>query len=182
MTDSAEWERGITDVFPLVESDFFSVPRRIKLGIDPTSNYIHLGHSILLRKLRGFQDSGHTPVVIIGDFTTRIGDPSGKSATRKQLSKEEVDGNVSSIVDAVSRFIDMDKCELVFNSEHLSSFAFQDVIRLQSMSTVQQMLAKQDFSNRLRDNTPIGLHEFMYPLVQGYDSFFVKSDVELGGS
>ena len=174
--------RGIADVFPTINSDtFLSTPKRIKLGFDPTSNFLHLGHSILLRKLQAFQNHGHTPVVIIGDFTARIGDPSGKSVTRKQLSKEEVNSNIDNFIKTVSLFLNMNKCEIVFNSNHLENLNLTEIIQLQSLMTVQQLIAKQEFSNRLESQTPIGLHEFMYPLLQGFDSFKVQSDIELGG-
>ena len=174
--------RGITDIFPIIHPEtFFSTPKRVKLGFDPTSNFLHLGHSILLRKLQAFQRQGHTPVVIIGDFTARIGDPSGKSSTRRQLSKEEVGANVKSFIKVVHRFLDPEKTEIVFNSGHLEGMNLPMVLRLQSMVTVQQLIAKQDFSNRIESHAPIGLHEFMYPLLQGFDSFQVQSDVELGG-
>ena len=174
--------RGITDTFPTIDTEtFFSTPKRVKLGFDPTSNFLHLGHSILLRKLQAFQRQGHTAVVIIGDFTARIGDPSGKSSTRKQLSKEEVDANVDSFIRVVHCFLEPEKTEIVFNSRHLEGMNLPMVLRLQSMMTVQQLIAKQDFSNRLESHAPIGLHEFMYPLLQGFDSFQVQSDVELGG-
>jgi tyrosyl-tRNA synthetase len=175
--------RGITDIFPtIIPETFFSDPKRIKLGFDPTSNFLHLGHSILLRKLQAFQNEGHTPVIIIGDFTARIGDPSGKSTTRKQLTKEEVDANIENFIKIVSGFINMNRCELFYNSKHLCQLSLSEIINLQSLMTVQQLIAKQDFTNRLEAQTPIGLHEFMYPLLQGYDSFQVKSDVELGGT
>jgi len=174
--------RGIADVFPTINSDtFLSTPKRIKLGFDPTSNFLHLGHSILLRKLQAFQNHGHTPVVIIGDFTARIGDPSGKSVTRKQLSKEEVNSNIDNFIKTVSLFLNLNKCEIVFNSNHLENLNLTEIIQLQSLMTVQQLIAKQEFSNRLDSQTPIGLHEFIYPLLQGFDSFKVKSDIELGG-
>jgi tyrosyl-tRNA synthetase len=175
--------RGITDIFPtIIPETFLSDPKRIKLGFDPTSNFLHLGHSILLRKLQAFQNEGHTPVIIIGDFTARIGDPSGKSTTRKQLTKEEVDANIENFIKIVSLFIDMSRCDLFYNSNHLCQLSLSEIINLQSLMTVQQLIAKQDFTNRLEAQTPIGLHEFMYPLLQGYDSFQVKSDVELGGT
>jgi tyrosyl-tRNA synthetase len=174
--------RGITDIFPAITpEEFFAKPKRVKLGFDPTSNFLHLGHSILLRKLQAFQNQGHTPVIIIGDFTARIGDPSGKSNTRKQLTKEEVGENIDNFIQTVSRFIDLEKSELVFNSHHLETLNLAEIIQLQSLMTVQQLIAKQDFSNRIESQTPIGLHEFMYPLLQGFDSFKVESDIELGG-
>ena len=174
--------RGITDIFPAITpEEFFATPKRVKLGFDPTSNFLHLGHSILLRKLQAFQNQGHTPVIIIGDFTARIGDPSGKSSARKQLTKEEVGANIHNFIQTVSRFIDLEKSEVVFNSEHLETLNLTEIIQLQSLMTVQQLIAKQDFSNRIKAQTPIGLHEFMYPLLQGFDSLKVQSDIELGG-
>lgn len=174
--------RGIIDVFPSTNLDDFLVcPRRVKLGFDPTSDFLHLGHSILLRKLRAFQDDGHTPVIIIGDFTARIGDPSGKSSTRKQLSEKEVRANVGNFISVIEMFLDPSLCDIRFNSHHLENMSMSDAIRLQSMVTVQQLLAKQDFSKRFDQQIPISLHEFMYPLFQGYDSFIVESDIELGG-
>jgi tyrosyl-tRNA synthetase len=175
--------RGITDIFPAIApEEFFATPKRVKLGFDPTSNFLHLGHSILLRKLQAFQNQGHTPVIIIGDFTARIGDPSGKSSTRKQLTKEEVEANIDNFIQTVSRFIDLEKSEVVFNSQHLETLNLTEIIQLQSLMTVQQLIAKQDFSNRIKAQTPIGLHEFMYPLLQGFDSLQVQSDIELGGT
>lgn len=174
--------RGIIDVFPQVHlSEFFSTPKRIKLGFDPTSNFLHLGHSILLRKLQSFQKAGHTPVIIIGDFTAQIGDPTGKQTTRKQLSEEEVSSNINNFISTIKRFLDIEKCEIHFNSNHLMGLSLREIIELQSILTVQQLLAKKDFSNRLNEQTPISLHEFMYPLLQGFDSFHVCSDIELGG-
>ena len=174
--------RGIVDIFPQVDTnEFFSTPKRIKLGFDPTSNLLHLGHSILLRKLKTFQQYGHTPVIIIGDFTARIGDPTGKLSTRTQLTKEEVDNNIDNFISTIKKFLDIEKCEIWFNSKHLTNLQLSDVIELQSIITVQQLLAKKDFSTRLSEQTPISLHEFIYPILQGYDSLQVKSDVELGG-
>ncbi len=151
------------------------------MGFDPTSDSLHLGHSILLRKLSEFQNAGHKPVIIIGDFTARIGDPTGKSKTRKQLTKEEVDDNVDTFFTTISKFIDVNNAEFVFNSTHLNSLTLSEIIRLQSTFTVNQLLAKQDFRDRFNKENPIGLHEMMYPLLQGFDSFAVKSDIELGG-
>lgn len=173
--------RGIVDIFPTVPEDFFSTPKRIKLGFDPTTNTLHLGHSILLRKLSAFQKQGHTPVIIIGDFTARIGDPTGKTKTRSQLSKEQVEANVGNFINTLSKFLDNDNCEIVFNSNHLETLSLTEILKLQSLFTVNQLLAKKDFWSRFESETPIGLHEFMYPLLQGFDSFVVKSDVELGG-
>jgi tyrosyl-tRNA synthetase len=174
--------RGIIDIFPDANlNEFLSKPKRVKLGFDPTSDFLHLGHSILLKKLQAFQKLGHTPVVIIGDFTARIGDPTGKSTTRIQISKEKVANNAKSFIDILGRFLDLTKCEIVFNSSHLESLQLSDIIKLQSFLTVQQLLAKQDFSDRINNETPISLHEFTYPLLQGFDSFAVSSDIELGG-
>jgi tyrosyl-tRNA synthetase len=174
--------RGIVDVFPQVNlQEFFSEPKRIKLGFDPTSDFLHLGHSILLRKLQSFQNCGHIPVIIIGDFTAQIGDPTGKQKTRKQLTQEEVQSNIDDFISAIKKFIDIEKCEIIFNSNHLDKLKMVDIIKLQSTITVQQLLAKKDFSIRMENQTPISLHEFMYPLLQGFDSFHIQSDVELGG-
>lgn len=174
--------RGITEIFPLVDHIFFSEPKRIKLGFDPTTDTLHLGHSVLLRKMSQFQKSGHNPVIIIGDFTARIGDPTGKSKTRVQLSKEEVSENVDKFVNTISKFLDTNKCEFVFNSLHLEKLSLVDIIDIQTAFTVNQLLHKEDFKNRFEKENPIGLHELMYPILQGFDSFIVKSDVELGGT
>ena len=174
--------RGIVDVFPQVHlQDFFSTQKRIKLGFDPTSDFLHLGHSILLRKLQSFQNAGHIPVIIIGDFTAQIGDPTGKQKTRKQLTQEEVKSNIDNFISAIEKFVDIQKCGVYFNSVHLKKLQLPDIIQLQSIITVQQLLAKKDFSTRMENQTPISLHEFMYPLLQGFDSFHFQSEVELGG-
>lgn len=174
--------RGIVDIFPrIIPTEFLSKQRRVKLGFDPTSDSLHLGHSILLRKLRAFQEEGHKPVVIIGDLTARIGDPTGRSTTRNKLSEGEIKENTKGFIRTLGKFLDPEKCEFRYNSDHFEGLRAEDLINLQSMMTVQQLLAKQDFSNRLEQNVPIGLHEFMYPLLQGYDSFKVESDIELGG-
>jgi len=174
--------RGIVDVFPQVHlQDFFSIQKRIKLGFDPTSDFLHLGHSILLRKLQSFQNAGHIPVIIIGDFTAQIGDPTGKQKTRKQLTQEEVKSNIDNFISTIEKFVDIQKCGVYFNSVHLKKLQLPDIIQLQSIITVQQLLAKKDFSTRMENQTPISLHEFMYPLLQGFDSFHFQSEVELGG-
>jgi tyrosyl-tRNA synthetase len=167
-------------------------PLRIKLGIDPTGSDIHLGHSILFRKLRAFQDAGHTAVLIIGDFTARIGDPTGKSATRVQLSTAAVEANAETYLvqlglgqdpqRALLDFTTPGRLEVRRNSEWLTSLDLPQVIELLGTSTVGQMLAKEDFANRYGSGTPIALHEFLYPLLQGYDSVQVQADVELGGT
>lgn len=157
-------------------------PLRIKYGADPSAPDIHLGHVVGLNKLREFQDLGHTVVFIIGDFTGMIGDPSGKSATRKSLSREQVAANAKSYQEQVFKVLDPAKTETRFNSEWLSPITFEGVIRLAADVTVAQMLARDDFSKRYAANAPISLVEFLYPLVQAYDSVVVKADVEIGGT
>ena len=203
-----QWlERGVADLFPtgteasdadqqlaarLAEAEKQGRPMRIKLGIDPTGSDIHLGHSILFRKLRAFQDAGHTAVLIIGDFTARIGDPTGKSATRVQLTAEQVEANARTYLqqlgqgqDPAHALLDFEtpgRLEVRRNSEWLASLDLPKVIELLGISTVGQMLAKEDFANRYGSGTPISLHEFLYPLLQGYDSVAVQADLELGGT
>lgn len=155
---------------------------RVKYGADPSAPDIHLGHVVGLTKLREFQDCGHTVVFIIGDFTGMIGDPSGRSATRKPLTREQVKANAESYQQQVFRVLDRDKTEVVFNSSWLSPMGFEEVIRLSAHVTVAQMLARDDFSKRYAANQPISLVEFLYPLVQAYDSVMVKADVEIGGT
>ncbi len=155
---------------------------RIKYGADPSAPDIHLGHVVGLNKLREFQDAGHTVVFIIGDFTGMIGDPSGKSATRPALSKEQVLENAESYKKQIFKILDPEKTEVRFNSEWLGEMKFEDVIRLSAHVTVAQILARDDFSKRYADNKPISLVEFLYPLVQAYDSVMVEADVELGGT
>ena len=157
-------------------------PLRIKLGADPSAPDIHLGHTVVLNKLRRFQDLGHEVVFIIGDFTARIGDPSGRSKTRRQLSKAEVEKNAETYKEQVFKILDPNKTEIRFNSEWLDELTFADVVRLASKSTVAQMLQRDDYAKRYAAGVPISLHEFLYPLAQGYDSVFIKADVEVGGT
>lgn len=157
-------------------------PLRVKLGVDPTASDITLGWAVPLRKLRQFQDEGHTAVLIMGDFTARIGDPSGKSETRPQLSKEEVQANAEKCVQQLLDILSEDNLEVRYNSEWLEPLDLSDVLRLTSHYTVAQMLERNDFSKRYRDRRPISIVEFMYPLLQGYDSVAVEADVELGGT
>ncbi|PSB18856.1 tyrosine--tRNA ligase [Phormidesmis priestleyi ULC007] len=160
-------------------------PLRIKLGIDPTGTDIHLGHSILFRKLRSFQDAGHTAVVIIGDFTARIGDPTGKSEVRRQLTEEQVAANAETYLKQVRPILDFDtpgRLEVRYNSEWLSKLDLPKTLALLATMTVGQMLAKEGFAERYKQGTAIYLHEFLYPLMQGYDSVAVQADVELGGT
>ena len=202
--------RGLADLFPaavdpaaagdpdqtlaarLAEAESQGRPLRVKLGIDPTGSDIHLGHSILFRKLRAFQDAGHTAVLIIGDFTARIGDPTGKSATRVQLGAAEVEANAETYLvqlglgqdpaRALLDFTTPGRLEVRRNSEWLAGMDLPAVIDLLGTSTVGQMLAKEDFANRYGSGTPISLHEFLYPLLQGYDSVAIEADLELGGT
>jgi tyrosyl-tRNA synthetase len=189
--------RGISEVFPdqpdsedpeqnliqrLSKGDR---PLRVKLGIDPTGAEIHLGHSIPVRKLRAFQDAGHTAVLIIGDFTARIGDPTGKSEVRRQLSEADVKANAKTYLEQVRPILDFDtpgRLEVRYNSEWLSSLDLGKTLELLATMTVGQMLAKEGFAERYGKGDPVFLHEFLYPLMQGYDSVAVQSDVELGGT
>jgi len=155
---------------------------RVKLGVDPTARDITLGWAVPLRKLRAFQDEGHTAVLIIGDFTARIGDPSGKSETRPQLSVEQVQANAEACVAQLMDILSAENLEVRYNSEWLEPLGLSDLLRLTSHYTVAQMLERDDFSTRYADNRPIALSEFMYPLMQGYDSVAIECDVELGGT
>lgn len=154
----------------------------VKLGLDPTAPDIHLGHTVVLRKVKQFQDLGHKAVIIIGDFTGMIGDPSGKSKTRKQLTREEVLRNAETYKTQIFKILDKNKTEVRFNSEWHSEFKFKDVIDLASRYTVTRMMEREDFKNRFNQQQPIAIHEFLYPLIQGYDSVAIKADVEFGGT
>jgi tyrosyl-tRNA synthetase len=197
-TQSLAWlHRGISEIFPnqpdsdspdenlaqrLTQTD---QPLRIKLGVDPTGAELHLGHSIVFRKLRAFQDAGHTAILLIGDFTARIGDPTGKSEVRRQLSAEQVAQNARTFLDQVRPILDFEtpgRLEIRYNSEWLSKLNLEDILELLATMTVGQMLAKEGFADRYRKETPIFLHEFLYPLMQGYDSVALRADVELGGT
>lgn len=160
-------------------------PLRVKLGIDPTGAEIHLGHSIPVRKLRAFQDAGHTAVLLIGDFTARIGDPTGKSEVRRQLTEAQVAANAQTYIDQVRPILDFDtpgRLEIRYNSEWLSKLDLGKILELLATTTVGQMLAKEGFAERYEKSNPIYLHEFLYPLMQGYDSVALAADVELGGT
>ncbi len=198
MAQNFSWlHRGVVEIFPQpTDSDSESEslekrlattdrPLRIKLGIDPTGADIHLGHSIPVRKLRAFQDAGHTAVLIIGDFTARIGDPTGKSDVRRQLTQQEVEANAQTYLDQVRPILDFDtpgRLEVRYNSEWLSKLDLGKILELLSTMTVGQMLAKEGFAERYKKENPIFLHEFLYPLMQGFDSVAVEADVELGGT
>jgi tyrosyl-tRNA synthetase len=155
---------------------------RVKLGADPTAPDIHLGHTVVIRKLRAFQDLGHKAIFLIGSFTAMIGDPSGKSATRPPLSREEIEANAETYKSQIFKLLDPDKTEIRFNSEWMEKFTAADFIRLCSRVTVKQILERDDFEKRMSQEKPIALHELIYPLVQGYDSVALKADVELGGT
>src|SRR5256714_228256 len=157
-------------------------PLRVKLGIDPTASDIHLGFAVVLRKLRQFQELGHTAVLIIGDFTAQVGDPSGKSATRPRLSKAEVEEYAATYVEQARRILLDEPLEIRRNSEWLGPMGIEDVLRLTSRTTVARMLERDDFSRRYRDGVAISVMEFLYPLLQGWDSVMVHADVELGGT
>jgi tyrosyl-tRNA synthetase len=157
-------------------------PLRVKLGVDPTAKDVTLGWAVVLRKLRDFQRLGHTACLIIGDFTAMIGDPSGKSKTRKQLSREEVQANVDAVSEQVYKILDREKTEIYFNKDWLGKMAFEDVIRLASRTTVARIMERDDFTKRWNENRPIALHELLYPLCQGMDSVEIRADIELGGN
>ncbi|MCM8759311.1 MAG: tyrosine--tRNA ligase [Candidatus Omnitrophica bacterium] len=157
-------------------------PLRIKYGIDPTSPEIHLGHMVLIRKLRKFQQLGHKVLFLIGDFTARIGDPTGRNETRPILSKEEIKKNLNTYVDQVSKVLDVDKAEFVFNGNWLSILSLEEFIKIASCFTIAQILERDDFSARYKSGKAIYLHEFMYPLLQGYDSVVLESDIEIGAT
>lgn len=155
---------------------------KIKLGADPTSPNIHLGHVVVLEKLHDFQKLGHEIIFLIGDFTARIGDPTGKSKTRPPLSEKDVIENTKTYIDQISRVIDIKKTKIVYNNDWFSQFKGIDWIKMCSSMTVAQIIQRDDFANRLSNNTPIGLHELLYPLLQGYDSIVLEADVEIGGT
>jgi tyrosyl-tRNA synthetase len=157
-------------------------PLRVKLGVDPTAPDIHLGHGVVLTKLRDFQDAGHEAILIIGDFTAMIGDPSGRSATRPQLTHDQVLANAKSYQEQAFKILDRERAKIVFNGEWFEAMCFEDVIKLNSRVTLQQMLVREDFRERLDRGLPIRAHEIQYPIMQGWDSVMVRADVELGGT
>lgn len=182
-------KRGVAEILPeseLIEKIKRSVnkkmPLKVKLGLDPTAPDIHLGHTVVLRKLKQFQDIGHHIIIIIGDFTGRIGDPTGKSETRKQLTEEDVLKNAKTYQDQIFRILDREKTEVVFNGTWLSKLNFADVVKLAAKYTVARMLERDDFSKRFKEGRPISIHEFFYPLMQGYDSVALQADIEFGGT
>lgn len=183
------YSQGVQEIIPTEElerkvakSILEDKPLKIKLGLDPSAPDVHLGHTVVLNKMRQFQENGHTIQLIIGDFTGKIGDPTGKSVARKQLTDEEVKHNAKTYFEQFAKVIDMDKVELHYNSTWLSELNFEDVIQLAGKITVARLLERDDFEERMAFNKPISLHEFFYPLMQGYDSVVLKCDIELGGT
>ncbi|HEY6445242.1 MAG TPA: tyrosine--tRNA ligase [Acidobacteriaceae bacterium] len=158
------------------------VPLRAKAGFDPTAPDLHLGHTVLMRKLKHFQDLGHTVIFLVGDYTSLIGDPTGRNVTRKPLTREQIDENAKTYTEQVFRILDREKTEVRFNSEWLGKLTFEDIIRLAAKFTVSQMLERAEFHARFQAEQPISLHELLYPLAQGYDSVALQCDVELGGT
>ncbi len=184
----ARLERGTTEIVPknelkakLAQSAKDGRPLQIKLGLDPTAPDIHLGFAVVLRKLRQFQDLGHVVVIIIGDYTALIGDPSGRSVTRPMLSPEEIAANGKTYVEQLAKVLDRDKTVIRFNSEWLGKLSFADLVGLASKMTVAQVMQREDFKTRFDTGHPISLHELLYPLAQAYDSVAIKADVEMGG-
>lgn len=180
---------GVADLLPedefkkkLEKSVATNTPLIVKLGLDPTAPDIHLGHTVVLRKLKLFQDFGHKVIILIGDFTACIGDPTGKSVTRPPLTEEQVITNAKTYQEQIFKVLDPEKTEVRFNSEWLSKLDFADVLKLASKYTVARMLERDDFHKRYTEGRPISIHEFMYPLMQGYDSIALKADVEFGGT
>ncbi|MFP3365932.1 tyrosine--tRNA ligase, partial [Pseudoalteromonas sp. SIMBA_148] len=155
---------------------------KVKAGFDPTAPDLHLGHTVLINKLRQLQDLGHAIIFLIGDFTGRIGDPTGKSVTRKPLTEEDVKANALTYQEQVFKILDKEKTRIAFNSEWINKLSAGDMIELAASSTVARMLERDDFDKRYTGNQPISIHEFLYPLIQGYDSVALEADIELGGT
>ncbi|MDA1060626.1 MAG: tyrosine--tRNA ligase [bacterium] len=177
--------RGVVDV--IVRKDLEAKlakgkKLRVKLGIDPTGSDLHIGHSVVLRKLRQFQDAGHTAILLIGDYTAKIGDPTGKSETRVMLSEKEIKENMKHYVEQASKVLDIDKIELRHNSEWFEKMSMADIIELTAKKTVNQMLQREDFKNRFKKDEDISTVELLYPMMQGYDSVMLESDIEIGGT
>jgi tyrosyl-tRNA synthetase len=182
-------KKGSNEIIPekelrekLVQAEKTGRPLRVKAGFDPTAPDLHLGHTVLIRKLKHFQDLGHTVVFLIGDGTAMIGDPTGRNATRPPLTREEINRNAETYKAQVFKILDPQKTEVRYNSEWLCKMGFEDMIRLAAKYTVSQMLEREDFHKRFTDERPISVHEFLYPLAQGYDSVALEADVELGGT
>ena len=187
--DLAEIERGTEEIIPreefrtrLKEAAEKGVKLRIKAGFDPTAKDLHLGHTLLLNKLRAFQEAGHEAIFLIGDFTGMIGDPTGKNETRKPLTREQVEENAKTYKEQVFKILDPERTTIAFNSHWLDKLGAEGMIRLAAQHTVARMMERDDFSKRYKEGLPIAVHEFLYPLLQGYDSVALKADVELGGT
>lgn len=178
-------KRGVVEIYSkedLLKKLALGRPLRIKLGMDPTAPDLHFGHTVVLNKLRAFQELGHEVLFLIGDYTARIGDPTGKNATRPPLSEEQVKANAETYAKQVFKILDKDKTTIMFNSDWFGKMSAGDMIALASQLTVSRMLERDDFSKRYNSQTPIAIHEFLYPLVQGYDSIAMEADVEIGGT
>ena len=181
----AELTRGAAEIIQpeqLTERLQIGKPLRVKVGFDPTAPDLHLGHTVILNAMRRFQDAGHEVIFLIGDFTGKIGDPSGKNVTRKPLSDEQIAKNAETYAEQVFKVLDRDKTEIRFNSEWFGDMSAADMIRLSARHTVARMLERDDFEKRYKSGQPIAIHEFLYPLVQGYDSVALKADIEMGGT
>ncbi|MES2100544.1 MAG: tyrosine--tRNA ligase [Pseudomonadota bacterium] len=181
--------RGCDELLPqadwlakLARSEATGVPLRIKFGLDPTAPDLHLGHTVVFNKLRQLQDLGHTVIPLIGDFTSMIGDPSGRNATRPPLTREQIEANAKTYFDQISLVLDIERAEVRYNSEWSDPLGARGMIELASRYTVARMMERNDFHDRFKAGTPISVHEFLYPLMQGYDSVALKSDIELGGT
>ena len=183
-----DWDllmRGVVDVIPeqgLKDQLAFNRPLKVKLGLDPTAADVHLGHTVVINKLKHFQDLGHEVVFLVGDFTACIGDPTGKNVTRKPLTKEEVMANAKTYQEQIFKILDPEKTRVEYNSSWLGKMDAANLIKLASSYTVARMLERDDFTKRFKDERPIAIHEFLYPLLQGHDSVELKADVELGGT
>ena len=178
-------QRGVDEILPLDELKKKlekNKPLRIKLGMDPTAPDLHLGHTVVINKMKQLQDLGHEIIFLIGDFTGMIGDPTGKNVTRKPLTKEDIQENAKTYTNQVFKILDRDKTKIAFNSEWMSKMSSTEMISLASKHTVARMLERDDFSKRYKGGQAISIHEFLYPLVQGYDSVALRADIELGGS
>lgn len=181
----SELERGTEEILikpELVQKLNKGRPLRIKVGFDPTAPDLHVGHTVIINKMRQFQELGHQVIFLIGDFTGRIGDPTGKSATRPPLTEEQVNQNATTYKEQVFKILDPDKTEVAFNSTWMGKMSSAEMIQLAAKQTVARMLERDDFSKRYKSNQPIAIHEFLYPLVQGYDSVALRADVEMGGT
>jgi len=182
-------KKGAAEIIPLPalrerieQSITTGKPMRVKAGFDPTAPDLHLGHTVLMRKLKHFQDLGHTVIFLIGDSTALIGDPTGRSATRKPLTREEINANAETYKQQVFKILDREKTEVRFNSEWLDKLSYYDLVKLMAQFTISQMLEREDFHKRFKEEQPISMHETLYPIAQGYDSVALEADVELGGT